>query len=548
MRRANVARRAPETQVIKHWRWILAAKGAVILAICAWAMYDAAMPLHTIVVRASGCTTPVTVIDPDTDKPDGSVVLLHGLAGNRRIMQTLGSDLAFDGTWRVYVPDLPGHGDNTDRFSFARAEDCADATVDALLHTGAIQPGSTAVVGHSLGGAIAIRMADHNPVAATVAISPAPMILPERIPVNLLVISGSLDPSALRRQAARLEAAAGGDRTAADDFLQSRAFLMETIHNGTHTGVLFRPQVEADVRDWIENSFEGAAHNDIGVFAWSERSGWNQENASANNLTLGGRARIVWSWVARYGSVIGFLALLMMFPAAASIAGKFTGPPCGELPGDHPSYALLALEGAVCSTVTMLVLLFVTPLKFLHLYTGSYLASLLFIVGLLLLLLNSRHAWNALSFQGASRFVIAALLGFAVFLAIGAWLNWQWEDLWMNGPRWLRFAALVPLLWIFFYAEESLLGPLEPGRKGAGRFAMFLLLRMELWLACTLAVFKLASGQVLIPLLAVPLLLFSVLQRLGTDTLRRRTGSAAAAALFGAILGAWFVAALFPLS
>jgi hypothetical protein len=52
----------------------------------------------------------------------------------------------------------------------------------------------------------------------------------------------------------------------------------------------------------------------------------------------------------------------------------------------------------------------------------------------------------------------------------------------------------------------------------------------------------------LIPLLAVFLALFSIAQRLGADALRKRTGSAAAAILFSAILVAWFVAAVFPLT
>jgi hypothetical protein len=56
------------------------------------------------------------------------------------------------------------------------------------------------------------------------------------------------------------------------------------------------------------------------------------------------------------------------------------------------------------------------------------------------------------------------------------------------------------------------------------------------------------SGQVLIPLLFVFLAAFSILQRLAADGVRRRTGSATAAILFSAILAAWFVAAVFPLT
>jgi hypothetical protein len=41
---------------------------------------------------------------------------------------------------------------------------------------------------------------------------------------------------------------------------------------------------------------------------------------------------------------------------------------------------------------------------------------------------------------------------------------------------------------------------------------------------------------------------FSVAQRLGGDSVHRRTGSATAAATFDAILACWFIAAVFPLA
>jgi hypothetical protein len=49
-------------------------------------------------------------------------------------------------------------------------------------------------------------------------------------------------------------------------------------------------------------------------------------------------------------------------------------------------------------------------------------------------------------------------------------------------------------------------------------------------------------------ILVTALAIFSIFQRLGTDALRHRTASAAAAALFNAILAAWFIAAAFPLT
>jgi hypothetical protein len=129
-------------------------------------------------------------------------------------------------------------------------------------------------------------------------------------------------------------------------------------------------------------------------------------------------------------------------------------------------------------------------------------------------------------------------------------------DVWLNAPRWWRFAVLIPLLVPYALAEELALGPPAEGWRarspsvllGAGRrFALFLLLRLVLWLGTALGLFVLLSGEILVVLLAVYLAAFSIAQRLGADALRRRTGSAAAAAVFSAILAAWFIAAVFPI-
>jgi hypothetical protein len=180
-------------------------------------------------------------------------------------------------------------------------------------------------------------------------------------------------------------------------------------------------------------------------------------------------------------------------------------------------------------------------------YTADYLLSLLLIVGVVLLILNRtyiKEVWP----PNVSSFVVAVILGFGVFLAIGGWLNWQLDDAWLNAPRWLRFAGALPIAYVFCSAEELVLGPLGSGRRRALRFGTSLLLRLEIFLACLLAYYKLMSGQVLIPLLFVFLAAFSILQRLAADAVRKRTGSATAAILFSAILAAWFVAAVFPLT
>jgi hypothetical protein len=68
------------------------------------------------------------------------------------------------------------------------------------------------------------------------------------------------------------------------------------------------------------------------------------------------------------------------------------------------------------------------------------------------------------------------------------------------------------------------------------------------WLALALGVLYLKSGQILLVLLSPYFGLLFLLTGLGTQLVRRQSGSAAAAAVFGAILLAGFCLVLFPLS
>ena len=533
---------------MKLWQIILAIVGVVFLGLGSRWIRVAELPKQELWLDAGGCHTPMTVLDPPADvKPAGSVVLLHGLSANRRLMMYLAEDFAGHG-FRAYAIDLPGHGDSRDAFSFAHAQDCATAAVESLIHSGQLDPKNTILLGHSMGAAIAMRMADRDPVAATIALSPAPMNAPQRMPANLLVFSASADLGILKRVAQSLSDAAGGERTAPEDFVQQRAFDLRRLPHSTHTSLLSDRRVAHDSEKWaMQALFPDIAADTLTL---------NLDLATYETFGKG-RRRLA-------GGVLGFLGILLLFPMVVVLASKFTAPsaatsaagatsatPGGtsqiESPGNHPTARMLLAEGALCAMVGVLLLVLGVPLKFLHLYTGAYLASLLLIVGVLLLLFNFGFAMEYAALH-IKPLAVAAILGFVTFLALGAWMNWQLDDAWLNAPRWLRFAGLLPVTWIYCFAEEVTLGPVHHGLERTVRFAVFLLLRLELFLAGTLAWYLFASGQVLIPLLFVFLAAFSVLQRLATDALRVRTGSATAAALFGAILASWFIVGVFPLT
>lgn len=223
---------------MKRWEIIFAAVGLLFLALGVRWIHVAELPKQETWLDAGGCHTPITILEPPAGvQPAGSVVVLHGLSANRRLMMYLAEDFAGHGL-RAFAIDLPGHGDSKDAFSFARAQRCATAAVESLIRSGTIDPKKTILLGHSMGGAIAIRMADRDPLAATIALSPAPMTMPQRMPANLLVFSAGADLDVLKRTAQDLSAAAGGARTASDDFAQQRAFDLQTVPYSTHTSLL----------------------------------------------------------------------------------------------------------------------------------------------------------------------------------------------------------------------------------------------------------------------------------------------------------------------
>jgi pimeloyl-ACP methyl ester carboxylesterase len=535
---------------MKLWELGLAIGGAICLLLgTAW-IRRGELPRKDFVLDAGSCRVPVTEYDPPANvSPAGSAIVLHGLSANRRVMTYLSEDFAGHGL-RTYALDLPGHGDNREPFTFPRAQLCATATVEALIRDGRIDPRTTVLVGHSMGAAIAIRMADREPTLATIAISPAPMKLPLRMPADMLVFTAQFDIPPLAKEAKDLEAAAGGGRNAPEDFAQLRAFELERIPFASHTSLLLDRRVAHRSELWMMRAlFPNVATETLAL---------NVDLATYETFNFG-RRRLA-------GAVLGLIGLLMIFPLAASAvvqlfrifrtAGNVEDSvraadshndsqidPSNRVPGR----AIILVEGVVSALIGVLILMVFVPLKFLHLYSGDYLASLLLIYGALMLILNRANARSTFSLNIATK-IAAAALGIGTILAVGAWLNWQLTDGWLNAPRWLRFCALLPVLWIFAYAEEVVLGPVDAGWRRTIRFVFAMALRLELWLVCAFAYYELMSGQVLILLLVTALAVFSILQRLGTDALRRRTGSAPAAAFFGAILGAWLIASVFPLT
>ncbi len=486
------------------------------------------------VVRTANCAVPITSVEHTSDLPPGmTAVILHGLSANRKLMEPVARSMAV-AHLRAYVLDMPGHGDSAEPFSFERAEQCAAEFLDALTAQDEIDPARTVLVGHSTGAAIAIRIAARFDAAATVAISPAPLspqpgpweqatplTLPERLPANLLVFIASLDPFPIRDSAKQWIAAAGGNRDSDADFAARRALQLVDLPRNTHTSLLVDSHVARQSATWIQAALPLDRHQ-------------------------------VFPPAPLFGYAIALLGVVLVFPAAATLSlGRIESAANADpraTPTAWKQYATWTAGSALAAPVLYVWI----PLRPLRLFTGDYLASFLLIVALPgLFVFRSTGAEPAAGRDATltPRSILgAALLGFAAMLAVSWLLAWHLTDVWMNAARWLRFPFVLLAVFPYALAEELAFGPPGSGASdGLRRLLRALGLRAVLWLAMLAAFLLLGSNQILLPLLMPYLALFSIAQRLAADAVRRRSRGATAAALFSAILAAWFVAAVFPL-
>jgi pimeloyl-ACP methyl ester carboxylesterase len=447
---------------------------------------------------------------PDT----GSVVLLHGISANKIIMQYLARSFAELGL-RVFVPDLPGHGRSPGPFTPEQAEACSASLVRGLAARGMIIPERTILAGHSMGGAIALRIAAKFRPAGVIAISPAPMqpangvihenllfpTLPVMMP-NTLVLVGQFEPRWMVDNAADLVAQS---RDSSVRFTQ--------VPLNTHVSMLFSPTGARESQAW-----------------------------AARLLSLPNEARLP-TRANLFGCLLGIIGLLLI-----------SGPFLREMVGDkrptdlHATPAVprvrSALEMALFSVVALHLLRYWQPLRFLHLFEGDYLATFFLIVGLALILLHWKLARDG--FRARPALLLAAVLAAVLlhFLFTG-WFELTATSAWLNLQRWERFPLFFLTAFLFLYGLELIAGPVV---NGGTRFAFWLLLLVLSWISLVLGVLYLKSGEILLVLLSPYFLLELLLIGLGTQLVRRISGSPTAAAVFGAILLTGFCLVLFPLS
>src|SRR6267142_3588419 len=259
--------------------------------------------------------------------------------------------------------------------STAATMTCAEALVRELSARRAIDPQRTLLAGHSLGGAIAIRVAARNGVAGVIAISPAPMRAAHGVPVDMLpytnppplpphtlAISAAFEPLGIREITRDLITEGGG---ATSKYL--------FVPHATHVSVLYDPRVVHASQEWSAETLK-----------------FPPEFSAPSTAPL-------------FGGLAGLAGILLLagpfvretlgMPNEGSkSANVVVAPDHHHVPAELATIPVFRVVLVVTAVFFAMVALlrFWNPLSFVRLYNGGYFASFLLIAGLAILLIHHK--------------------------------------------------------------------------------------------------------------------------------------------------------------
>jgi hypothetical protein len=324
-------------------------------------------------------------------------------------------------------------------------------------------------------------------------------------PKNTLVLSGQFELQSMRANAAELVSAAAASGSQYD-----------VVAGATHVSLIFDPRVIRLSQHWTAQLLQLEPNA-----AWPSR----------------------WPMLAAIGGLAGIL--LIAGPFLREVAGAKTRDALKvqtELPRLRVAFVILG----AASLLGAGILHWWHPLSRLRVLEGDYLAAFLLLVSLVALAANYRVALASLR-ASPKELAGAIFSALVLLLLITGWFELTLTEAWLNAARWARFPFFFLAVLPYHFAEELLLGPPQK-LAGWRRLAAGLSFRLVAGLAILVGIFYLHSGEILLALLAPYFAMLTILQRRGMDVIRMGTGSAAAAAVFGAILLAGFCLVIFPIT
>jgi len=322
----------------------------------------------------------------------GKILVVHGLDASKSVTNIISSALA-DAGFEVFSIDLPGHGDSSVPFTAFSARDAVEQVLNVLGP-------ETVALGHSLGGALLLDIANDRPVPKLILFSPAPIPLEPVRADRILVLEGQFDPGHMRAFASQIRAAA------------PNVEVREMRWTG-HSGGLLRPSVIDSVVKWLDGSTQ-------------------------NEMT---ERRLELLAVMLVSGLAAGVTLLGLLPATNSQRAS----------RDSVSISVVSYLIAVCLAAAFLS--FVPLFSWLRLYATDYFVGILFGTGLLLLL--RFRVWVHTSFRNVLISVLSVLFLLGLIYVVGTEL----ADVTLSATRWWRFPAITLLCFPLCLADQAMVRP-----------------------------------------------------------------------------------------
>ena len=213
-------------------------------------------------------TTPATLYrQPDASAP--AVVIAHGFAGSRQLMESYALTLARAG-YQVVSFDFKGHGRNP--VPMSGDVDAIDGTTRLLVNevlavveaSAGLAPDPIAVLGHSMATDILVRAAAENQrIGPVVAVSMFSQEVTSEAPADLLMITGQWE-GALRSFAVdalrMVDPAAGEGDTATAGEVRRRAIVAPYVE---HVGVLYSSTGLTEAVAWLDSAYDRQSDRSI---------------------------------------------------------------------------------------------------------------------------------------------------------------------------------------------------------------------------------------------------------------------------------------------
>jgi hypothetical protein len=453
-------------------------------------------------------STPATVYRREASAPAPAVIIAHGFAGSRQLMEAYALTLARAGYVAVTF-DFEGHGRNPTPMSgdVTRVDGTTQllmreigGVTDAAMGLPGVD-GRVALLGHSMASDIIVRRAIADPrVSATIAVSMFSEAVTAAEPRNLLIISGEwegfLRKDALRNVRLADPSASEGD-TQGDPAKGSgrRAVVAPGVE---HVGVLYSQTAAREARQWVDHVFGRTSHGPVA--------------ATGGPIVL---------------LLVGLVVLA--WPLAGTLPAVKSAP--SSVP---PRVFLLAV--VVPAVLTPVSLSFVDT-HFLPVLVADYLAAHLLVYGLIALALLTR---SGVEVGGLSW--VAAL----AFACYGIWVFGGALDRYVAsfapGPARVPVILAIALGAVAYMISDSL--TLEAGRAKLWR----VLVARGAFIASLGVAVALDFQRLFFLLIIMPLIvLFFTIFGLMAGWVGRSTGSAFASGLALGLILAWALGVSFPM-